>query len=149
MVTSLRSASTNSGQAGSTAGVEFGTERWLFWANGGGQRAGDYSTPIGPMSETPSLVRVMCLLASAITRKKGFFSFNYQFDKRRYGIPIDPAEEDPEIVNLNPRRHSFQFNGGFREAQSFVEAGNFSVQYNDYTARRNKLSHQRNWHPLH
>ena len=38
---------TNSRQAGSTGGVEFGTERWLFWANGGGQRAGDYSTPIG------------------------------------------------------------------------------------------------------
>lgn len=122
---------TNSGQAGSTAGVEFGTQRWLFWANGGGQRAGDYSTPIGQVRN--SFTREGNVSAGiGYYPQKGFFSFNYQFDKRRYGIPIDPAEEDPEIVNLNPRRHSFQFNGGFRESQSFVEAGNFSVQYNDY-----------------
>lgn len=122
---------TNSRQAGSTAGVEFGTERWLFWANGGGQRAGDYSTPIGEVRN--SFTREGNVSAGVgYYPQKGFFSFNYQFDKRRYGIPFDPAEEDPEIVNLNPRRHSFQFNGGFKESRSFVEAGNFSVQYNDY-----------------
>jgi iron complex outermembrane receptor protein len=122
---------TNSRQAGSTAGVEFGTERWLFWANGGGQRASDYSTPIGQVRN--SFTREGNVSAGlGYYPQRGFFSFNYQLDKRRYGIPIDPAEEDPEIVNLNPRRHSFQFNGGFREVQSFVEAGNFSVQYNDY-----------------
>lgn len=123
--------STNSRQAGSSAGVEFGTERWLFWANGGGQRAGDYTTPIGQVRN--SFTREGNVSAGVgYYPQKGSVSFNYQFDKRRYGIPIDPAEEDPEIVNLNPRRHSFQFNGGFREVKSFVEAGNFSLQYNDY-----------------
>ncbi len=34
---------------------------------------------------------------------------------------------------LNPKRNSFEFKGGFRETQSFIEAGTFSVQYNDYT----------------
>ena len=63
---------------------------------------------------------------------KGFFSFNYNFNKRRYGIPFDPAEEDPEIVELNPRRHSIEFRGGFRETKSFIKAGTFSVNYNDY-----------------
>ncbi|MFN2513528.1 MAG: TonB-dependent receptor [Pyrinomonadaceae bacterium] len=122
---------TNSRQAGSTGGVEFGTERWLFWANGGGQRAGDYTTPLGQVRN--SFTREGNVSAGVgYYPQKGFLSFNYQFDKRRYGIPIDPAEEDPEIVNLNPRRHSFQFNGGFKESRSFVEAGNFSVQYNDY-----------------
>ena len=29
------------------AGIEFGTDKWLFWGNGGGQRSGDYDTPIG------------------------------------------------------------------------------------------------------
>lgn len=123
--------STNSLQAGATAGVEFGTEKWLFWANGGGQRAGDYDTPIGPIRNSFSREGNVSLGIGYYPQKK-FFSFNYQFDKRRYGIPIDPSEEDPEIVNLNPRRQSLQFNGGFREAKSFVEAGNFSVQYNDY-----------------
>ena len=30
-------------------------------------------------------------------------------------------------------RHSFKINGGFREGGSFLEAGNFTVQYNHYT----------------
>jgi iron complex outermembrane receptor protein len=50
----------------------------------------------------------------------------------RYGIPYDPNEVDPEIVHLNPRRDSFKLNAGFREGGSFIEAGNFAVQYNRY-----------------
>jgi iron complex outermembrane receptor protein len=65
--------------------------------------------------------------------QKAFFSFNYNFNKRRYGIPFDPNEADPEIVELNPRRHSVELRGGFRENPSFVQAGTFSVQYNNYT----------------
>ena len=38
---------TNGRQAGESGGFEFGTDRWLFWANGGGQRSGDYDSPIG------------------------------------------------------------------------------------------------------
>ncbi|MGH9905412.1 MAG: TonB-dependent receptor [Pyrinomonadaceae bacterium] len=123
---------TNSRQAGGSAGTEFGTERWLFWANGGGQRSGDYSTPIGDIRN--SFSRAGNVAAGfGYYPAKGFFSFNYNFDKRRYGIPINPVEEDPEIVELNPRRHSFEFRGGFRENKSFINAGTFSVQYNDYT----------------
>ena len=33
---------------------------------------------------------------------------------------------------LNPRRHGFEFQGGFRENRSFLQAGTFSVQYNNY-----------------
>ena len=47
-------------------------------------------------------------------RDHGFVSFNYNFNKRRYGIPFDPDKVDPEIVNLNPRRHSFEARGGLR-----------------------------------
>ncbi|MDQ5845894.1 MAG: TonB-dependent receptor [Acidobacteriota bacterium] len=63
---------------------------------------------------------------------RGFFSFNYNFDKRRYGIPFDADEVDPEIVNLNPRRHSVEFKGGFRESNRFIQAGIFSFQHTDY-----------------
>lgn len=123
--------STNSKQAGGSAGVEWGTERWLVWANGGGQRSGDYDTPLG---RVPNSFSREANLATGFGyyRDHGFFSFNYNFNKRRYGIPFDPAEPDPEIVNLNPRRHSIEFRGGFRESGSFVESGTFSVQYIDY-----------------
>ena len=124
--------STNGSQAGGSVGFEYGTKSWLVWANGGGQRSGDYSTPLGRVRNSFSREGNFSS-GFGYYPSKGFFSFNYAFDKRRYGIPFDPEEADPEIVNLNPRRHSLEFRGGFRESGSFLQAGTFSAQYNDYT----------------
>jgi iron complex outermembrane receptor protein len=123
--------STNGRHAGGSGGVEFGTERWLFWANGGAQRSVNYKTPIGEVQNSFSRSGNVAT-GFGYYPAKGFFSFNYNFDKRRYGIPFDPDAVDPEIVELNPRRHSFEARGGFREAASFIEAGTFSAQFNDY-----------------
>jgi iron complex outermembrane receptor protein len=122
---------TNGRQAATSAGIEYGTEKWLLWGNGGGQRAGDYTTPLGRVRNSFSREENVSG-GSGYYPAKGFFSLNYTFDKRRYGIPYDAAAVDPEIVFLNPRRHSFEFKGGFRENTSFVTAGTFSVQYTDY-----------------
>ncbi len=123
--------STNGAQFGGSGGFEYGTDRWLVWGNGGGQRSGDYDTPIGHVQN--SFSRESSAAAGfGYYPEKGFFSFNYNFNKKRYGIPFDPAEEDPEIVELNPRRHSFAFRGGFHDTGSFIDAGTFSVQYNNY-----------------
>ncbi len=123
--------STNSSQGGGSGGIEFGTDKWLLWANGGGQRSGDYSTPIGTVENSFSR-EASASAGFGHYQKNGFFSFNYNFNKRRYGIPFDPAEVDPEIVELNPRRHSIELRGGFRETGSLIDAGTFSVQYNNY-----------------
>ena len=123
--------STNGKQAGGSAGLEWGTERWLLWANGGGQRSGDYDTPLGKVPNSFSREGNLST-GFGYYRNHGFFSFNYDFNKRRYGIPFDPDVVDPEIVNLNPRRHSFELRGGFKEQPSFVESGTFSLQYIDY-----------------
>lgn len=123
--------STNSYNVGGSGGVEYGTERWLFWASGSGQRAGDYDTPIGRV--TNSYTRSGYGSGGfGYYPGKGFFSIDYTFDKLVYGIPINPAEEDPEIVHLNPRRHSIRFNGGVRGLDSFINGALFSLQYNDY-----------------
>ena len=123
--------STNGGQAGGSGGFEFGTNKWLVWGNGGGQRSGDYNTPLGEVENSFSR-EGSAAAGFGYYLKKGFFSFNYNFNKRRYGIPFDPAKIDPEIVELNPRRHSVEFRGGFRESGTFIDAGTFSVQYNNY-----------------
>ncbi len=123
--------SSNSRHAGGSGGIEYGKGSWLLWANGGGQRADDYDTPLGRVNN--SFTRETNFSAGVgYFPTKGFLNFEYTFNKRRYGIPIDPGEVDPEIVFLNPRRHSFELRGGFREANSFIEAGTFSVQYNKY-----------------
>ena len=123
--------STNGGQAAASAGIEYGTERWLFWGNGGGQRSGDYSTPLGSIRNSFSREKNIST-GIGYYPSKAFFSFNYTFNKRTYGIPVDAAAVDPEVVFLNPRRHGFEFKGGFKESNSFIEAGTFSLQYNDY-----------------
>jgi len=136
--------STNSGQGGGSGGIEYGTNRWLTWANLGGQRSGDYDTPIGRVENSFSR-EASAAAGFGYYPDKGFFSFNYNFNKRRYGIPFDPAEVDPEIVELNPRRHSVEFRGGFRELKSFISAGTFSAQYNDYDhAEMNSLTGETN-----
>jgi iron complex outermembrane recepter protein len=123
--------STNSDQVGGSGGIEFGTDRWLVWGNGGGQRSGDYSTPIGKVRNSFSKAGSFST-GFGYFPEKGFFSFSYTFDKRRYGIPYDSSVPDPEVVFLTPRRHGLEFRGGFRENKSFLQAGTFSIQYNDY-----------------
>lgn len=136
--------STNRGQAGGSGGLEVGTDKWLFWGNGGAQGISDYDTPIGHIQN--SFSRESNFSAGlGYYPKKGFFSFNYTYDKRRYGIPYDSSETDPEVVFLNPRRNSYQFKGGFRDSKSILEAGTFSAQYNDYThAEVNSLTGETN-----
>jgi iron complex outermembrane recepter protein len=123
--------STNGGHGGGSGGFEFGSERWLVWGNAGGQRSGDYKTPLGVVENSFSR-EASAAAGFGFYPTKGFFSFNYNFNKRRYGIPFDPNDPEAEIVELNPRRHSIEFRGGFRENPSFVSAGTFSVQYSDY-----------------
>lgn len=122
---------TNGGQAGASGGLEFGTRRWLVWGNVGGQRSGNYETPIGVVENSFSR-EGSAAAGFGFYPNRGFFSFNYNFNKRRYGIPFDLEDPDAEIVELNPRRHSVEFRGGFRENPSFINAGTFSVQYNNY-----------------
>ncbi|MGA9773232.1 MAG: TonB-dependent receptor [Blastocatellia bacterium] len=124
-------ASTNSYEAGGSAGIEYGTEHWLFWGNGGGQRSGDYDTPAGRITNSYTLGGNGSA-GFGYYPDKGFLSLDYSLDRRRYGIPFDQAEEDPEVVKLNPRRQSIHFNSGIRDLNSFINGGQFSLQYNNY-----------------
>jgi iron complex outermembrane recepter protein len=124
--------SSNNNQGAGSAGIQFGTNRWLFRGNAGGQRTANYQTPLGEIPNSFSR-NFGAGAGVGYYRPKGFFSAGYNFSKLRYGIPFDPDEVDPEIVFLNPVRHSFKINTGFRESSSLIQAGNFSVQYNRYT----------------
>ena len=124
-------AATNSNQAGGSGGFEYGVRSWLLWGNGGAQRSGDYSTPLGRVRN--SFTRDWNgAVGFGYYPQKGFFSIDYDYDNRDYGIPIDFREENPEIVHLTPRRHSVQLKGGFRDSGDFLDRGTFSIQYNDY-----------------
>jgi iron complex outermembrane receptor protein len=123
--------SSNNWQGGGGGGLEYGTKNWLLWANGSGQRAGDYETPLGRV--TNSYTRDGAGSGGfGYYPGKQFFSVDYSFNRRRYGIPFDPEEIDPEIVFLNPRVHGIRVNGGVRDLNSPFAGAQFSAQYNDY-----------------
>lgn len=128
-------------QAGGSGGIEIGTKNWLFWANGGGQRTGDYRTPLGKI--TNSFVRSGNGSGGiGYFGGKGFLSLNYTYDSRNYGIPTEPEEEEGaaheegahehEMVRLNPQRSSVQVRGGFRDLTGALSSANFTLQYNAY-----------------
>lgn len=122
--------STNSYQAGGSAGIEYGTAHWSLWGNGGGQRANDYDTPLGRV--TNSFVRAgNANIGSGYYGDHGSLSADYTYDWRRYGIPFDPESAD-EVVFLKMRRQGIHIRGGLKDLDSFVTGGDFSLQYNDY-----------------
>lgn len=121
---------TNSYQGGGSAGIEFGKGNWLVWGNGGGQRSGDYNTPLGRV--TNSFTRDGNGSGGFGFFGKGWFSADFNYDNRKYGVPFDITEEAPEVVFLTPRRASFEAKGGCRDLDSFISGGNFSFGYNNY-----------------
>ncbi len=122
----------NREQFGGGGGIEFGTTNWLFWGNGSRQQTDDYKA--GKDLSVPNSFTRSASGSGGVGyyRDKGFASFNYNYNRNRYGIPYDATEANPEIVLLNPRRHAISFNGGFRDRASFIESGKFNLHYVDY-----------------
>jgi len=75
------------GFANATGGFEYGFKNWMVWGGGGGQRTGDYLTPIGriPNSDTRLSTGYMGLGRYG---NKHFFSVNATFDNGLYGVPF-------------------------------------------------------------
>jgi iron complex outermembrane recepter protein len=122
----------NREQLGGSGGLEFGTQHWLFWGNGGAQRSDDYKAGKDTIVLNSFTRAADGSGGFGYYRDKGFFSFNYGYNKNRYGIPVDATAEEPERVFLDPRKHTIKFSGGFRDLDSFLNSAKFTAQYNDY-----------------
>jgi iron complex outermembrane recepter protein len=123
---------TNNGHAGLSGGFKFGFRNFLFFANGGAQNAKDYRTPIGTVLNSYARSSNVSGGAGWFPRK-GWLVFDYSYDRRRHGLPVEPDEVDFE--SLRERRHSFQVKGGLRDLPGFIENVDFALSHNDYTSR--------------
>jgi iron complex outermembrane receptor protein len=123
---------TNNWQAGTSGGFKFGFKSFLFFAHGGAQKANDYRTPIGAVLNSYARSGNVSGGAGWFPRK-GWLVFNYTYDRRHHGIPVEPDEIDFE--SLAERRQSYEVKGGLRGLGSFIESGDFAVSYNNYKAR--------------
>lgn len=121
----------NNAQAGASAGFKYGVRDFLFFGSGGGQKADDYSTPAGTVLN--SFARTANVSGGAgWFPRRGWLAFNYGYDRRRHGIPVEPDELDLE--SLSEHRHSYQVKGGLRDLGGFIEGGDFAISYNAYKA---------------
>ena len=116
---------------GGGAGLDYGVGRWLIWGKAGGQRTGEYGTPIGtiPNSQTRSEQG-----AGGLSRygDKSFLSLSYGINDAKYGVPFDPGNKDAEAAVLALRRHAFRFNGGAKNLSGVLERVQFTLSYSDY-----------------
>ena len=123
---------TNNWQAGASGGFKYGVRNFLFFGNGGGQKANDYRTPLGTVLNSYARGGNVSGGAGWFPHK-GWLTFAYNFDRRRHGIPVEPDEIDFE--SLHERRHSYQIKGGLRQLGGFIDSGDFAFSYNHYKAR--------------
>lgn len=137
---------TTNGLGGAGGGFEFGTDSFMFWANGGGLRTGNYDTPLGEVLNSQSRVGNFSGGAGYFG-DRGFFSANYSFEDSMYGVPFaatfEPegeekaraAQELPvqdEFIELALRRHNLRFIGGFRDLDAPIVNGRFQFNYTNY-----------------
>ncbi|HEU4388642.1 MAG TPA: TonB-dependent receptor, partial [Blastocatellia bacterium] len=113
-------------------GFKYGTTDVLIFGSGAAQKANDYQTSLG--SVLNSFARAGNVSGGAgWYPRRGWLAFNYSYDRRHHGLPVEPDEVDFE--SLREHRHSFEVKGGLRELGGFIEGGDFAVSYNDYRAR--------------
>jgi iron complex outermembrane receptor protein len=78
---------TTNNQGGGAGGFEAGIKNWRLWGSGGGQRTGDYNTPIGVIDN--SRARVSNTTGGfGWANGRGFFDAGYRYDEGRYGVPF-------------------------------------------------------------
>ena len=132
------SAGTNNSQAGASVNLVYGTGNWLFSAGGGGQRTGDYKSPLGKVDNSKARIS-NGTGGLGWYGGKGFASLGYTFNDGRYGIPFAEGEEEggleeeqQKAVDSDFRRQNVRFSGGFHGIQSFIDAFRLTGSFTDW-----------------
>ena len=125
--------------AGGSVHLEYAQRDWRFWLGGGGQRAGDYDTPIGTVDNS----RNRSSNGSAGFSWFGgnaFLGAAYTAADGRYGIPLParfPLEDELaaaklEAVNLDFQRQNIRIFGGTRDLGSAIDAFEITMNYSNW-----------------
>jgi iron complex outermembrane receptor protein len=122
----------NNWQGGGSGGFKYGFDNFMVFGNAGALKANDYRTPLDIVLNSFARVGNVSGGAGWFPRK-GWLSFNYAYDRRRHGLPVEPDEVDFE--SLHERRHSYEIKGGLRELKGFIQGLDFGLRYNDYKVR--------------
>jgi len=128
--------STNPALGGVSGGLEYGWSKFLVFGNTSFQDSGDYRSALGrvPNSASRSLSGTF---GGGYYDEKAFFTTVFSFDRRRYGIPFagfieSGGASNDENIDIRPRSYNLKFNGGFRDIDSFITSGKFTVNISRY-----------------
>ena len=126
----------NNGHAGAAGGIEYGRKNWLFWGDTGGQRTGDYSTPLGVVENSGTRVTNQAA-GLGWYGGKPFLTASYGYDDGRYGVPFAGVFEgdDEAEIDLAFRRHHVRVNAGYREIGGFLDTVRAALNYTDWQHR--------------
>jgi iron complex outermembrane receptor protein len=99
---------TANAHGGGGAGFDYGIGNWMLWASGGGQRTGDYRTPLGEVENSRSRVSGASG-GFGYFGNGGFFSLSGGHGRSRHGIPFAHEfhhhDDDHDDDHHDLRRH--------------------------------------------
>lgn len=123
----------NSAQASTGGGAEYGFKNWMFWGNVTGQRSSDYSAggDFGKVRNTFTRT-ASGNLGFGYYGKEAFINANVGYYQNRFGIPIDESESDPEVRSLRMWKNDQRISGGFTDLQSFISSFKFTFNNSNY-----------------
>ena len=125
---------------GGSAGFEYGHGRWMFWAQGGGVRTGDYDSPEGEIFNSRSRIGNGGG-GFGWFGDKMFFSVDGRYDDGLNGVPFaqelhqdgeGQSEVNIERVAVDSRRQSYRFDWGLNNLGSTLENFVLKLSYTDW-----------------
>lgn len=137
------------GMFGGSGGFEYGHRGWLLWGGGGGQRTGDYQTPVGRIFNSATDSR-NTYGGFGKYNDKAYFNLEYTFGEGNYGVPFagelhaheeeengpgDHPAEEPEKIGIGWRRHNLRGELGFTHIPRFVENFTLILNHSDWNHR--------------
>lgn len=121
----------NNAQGAASGGIEYGLKKWMFWANGGRQRTGDYKAGgnFGTVQNTFTR-NTTGAFGFAYFARHAFFNTNYSYYTNNYGVPLDPS--DPERRELRVWRGDLKSTFGYNDPAWAITGIKFTVDLSNY-----------------
>jgi iron complex outermembrane receptor protein len=120
-------AGTAAQETGGAGHVQLGNGKFAVNIGGGGRRAGDFDTPLGPVLNSHSRT-AFTSVGAAWTGEKAHVGASYGYDDSKYGIPV----VESGTLQLTPRRHALTFRAGAERLTGAFEAFRATVAVRRY-----------------
>ncbi len=114
-------------EAGGAGHVQVGNGKFAVNIGGGGRRADDFDTPLGPVLNSHSRSG-FTNVGAAWTGEKAHVGASYGYDDSKYGIPV----VEGGTLQLTPRRHALTFRAGAERLTGAFEAFRATVAVRRY-----------------